>query len=361
MPEAVLGLRRGDIVEVRNPSEILSMLDEHGALDGLPFMPEMLRFCGQRFRVEKRAEKVCDMLYPLASRRAPNTVLLEDLRCDGSGHDGCQAECRLLWREAWLRRVNPGEPATALTAADIPAALTELLACNAREPAEIDGRPTSIYRCQATEMYRATHDLGRWDPRPLLREYLCGNVGFWRFVKVSARAFVQEPLRALGLRRKIPLRGRGPTSARLAPLGLQAGEEVQVKSRGEIAATLNEKGFNRGLWFDEEMLPHCGKTFRVRHRISRCIDEHTGKMVELRSGDCVTLDGVMCSGEHSPVRWFCPRASYPFWREGWLRRTQSVPTQADVQPAASDPTVDQEPQVEAVFHHPIPPEQDPGG
>ena len=33
-------------------------------------------------------------------------MLLEDLRCDGSAHDGCQAECRVFWKEAWLKRVG---------------------------------------------------------------------------------------------------------------------------------------------------------------------------------------------------------------------------------------------------------------
>ena len=29
---------------------------------------------------------------------------LEDLRCDGSAHGGCQAGCLLYWKEAWLTR-----------------------------------------------------------------------------------------------------------------------------------------------------------------------------------------------------------------------------------------------------------------
>lgn len=35
-------LRRGDLVEVRTPTEILSSLDSNGTLDGLPFMPKQL-------------------------------------------------------------------------------------------------------------------------------------------------------------------------------------------------------------------------------------------------------------------------------------------------------------------------------
>ncbi len=347
-------LRRGDLVEVRNAAEIYATLDERGTLERLPFMPEMLQYCGRRFRIAKRAEKVCDMLYPLASRRAPATVLLEDLRCDGSGHDGCQAECRLFWKEAWLRRVDD-EPKSVVEQAQPPAALVDLLRRNAKSPLTDEG--SALYTCQATDMYRATHHLGRWDPRPLLREYTCGNVGLRQFLRVTLRAIVQEPLRAVGLRSKVALRGAGKTSAPPARLGLQRGEEVRVRSRDEIAATLNNQGFNRGLWFDEEMLPYCGKTFRVRQRIKRCIDEHTGRLVELKSSDSVTLDGAVCSGEHSPVRWFCPRASYPFWREAWLQRTEPGPVGQSSD--AVDAGGDLEPPADAVFHHPVPVEPDP--
>ena len=71
------------------------------------------RWCAtadNRFTVERRADKVCDTIETLRSRRIPDTVLLDDLRCDGSGHDGCQAECRFYWNATWLRRVQPGEP-----------------------------------------------------------------------------------------------------------------------------------------------------------------------------------------------------------------------------------------------------------
>jgi hypothetical protein len=92
-----------------------------------------------------------------------------------------------------------------------------------------------------------------------------------------------------------------------------------VKSAEEIEATLNRDGKYRGLYFDREMLPFCGKTYRVKKRIERIIDDHTGAVIEMKS-DCVTLEDVVCSGEHSFSRYFCPRAIQPYWRECWLRR-----------------------------------------
>ena len=57
MSKATLALRAGDLVEVRTAGEILGTLDADGTLDALPFMPEMLEFCGRRFRVFRKVEK----------------------------------------------------------------------------------------------------------------------------------------------------------------------------------------------------------------------------------------------------------------------------------------------------------------
>src|ERR1700692_4496329 len=99
---AAIDLKPGDLVEIRSAAEVMSSLDADGKLDGLPFMPEMLAFCGRRLRVSKRADNTCALGQP---RRIENTVHLGQLRCDGSAHRGCEAGCLFLWKEAWLRRV----------------------------------------------------------------------------------------------------------------------------------------------------------------------------------------------------------------------------------------------------------------
>jgi hypothetical protein len=49
-------------VEVPSAGEILRTLDERGALEALPFIPEMVAYCGRRFIVERRTEKMCDTI-----------------------------------------------------------------------------------------------------------------------------------------------------------------------------------------------------------------------------------------------------------------------------------------------------------
>ena len=316
-------LRRGDLVEVKDPAAILATLDERGALEGLPFMPEMARLCGRRFVVDRRADRVCDTVHYSGSRKPPRSVLLADLRCDGSAHGGCQAECRFIWKEAWLREVAPDAPAPAPVDASDLADLVARTAAHVRHRIEANGHSEERWWCQATELPNASTHLRLWDPRSYLRECATGNVPPARFVRVLARASVQEPMRKLGLIPEVHLPGTGGTPGPEARLDLQPGELVQVKTKEEIAATLTPEGRNRGMWFDREMMPFCGGVFRVRQRIRRFIDERAGgRMIEFKNSDCVTLEGVVCSGERSLRRWFCPRAIYPYWRECWLRRVE---------------------------------------
>jgi hypothetical protein len=317
-------LRRGDIVEVVGPAEILATLDEQGAIAQLPFMPEMAACCGKRFAVERRAERICDTIEYTGSRRIDDAVFLADLRCDGSGHGGCQAECRFVWKESWLRPVSPETPPSPPVDEAARAVLIERTSAQARRTEVVEGKPQERWRCQTTELRRASEHLKFYDPRSYVREFTCGNVSFGQFVQVTSRAVVQESKRKLGMIPEIHLPGTRTTAAAEPSLNLQPGELVQVKSLEEIAETLTPEGRHKGLWFDREMMPYCGGTYRVRQRISRFVDERNGRMVELKN-DCVTLEGVICTGNLSLLRWFCPRAIFPYWREAWLRRVEPAP------------------------------------
>ena len=102
-------------------------------------------------------------------------------------------------------------------------------------------------------------------------------------------------------------------------LNLRPGELVEVKTKEEILQTLDANYKNRGLWFDIEMLKHCGKQYRVLHRVEKLIEERTGKL-RLIPNDCVVLDDVLCVGE---CHEYCARSEYLFWREVWLKRVQT--------------------------------------
>jgi hypothetical protein len=313
--EATAPLRRGDLVTLRSPREILATLDESGSLEGVPFMPEMLAYFGRQFQVTARVERACDTITKTGARRMVNTVVIDDIRCDGGGHGGCQAGCRVYWKEAWLRRAENG-------ANDVPPEqggaldhLRRLATENATtaSPDVPDGE--HVYRCQATEFLRSTTPLGYWDLRSFLRELTSRNVSLWTFVKVLGRIVVNEPRRRWG--RRTPLRYSGAAPSRGTGHGFHPGSKVRVRSAEEIGQTLDERSKLRGLWFDREMIPYCGTSAAVKAKVERFVNEESGAMVELKS-DCYILNGVVCKGYISDGRWFCCRAIYPWWREAWL-------------------------------------------
>jgi hypothetical protein len=81
-PPTRLRLWPGEWVRVRSFAEISATLDGEGRLDGLPFMPEMLRYCGKRHRVFRRVEKIHHYFGPTAHhlRRLRDAVLLGERR-----------------------------------------------------------------------------------------------------------------------------------------------------------------------------------------------------------------------------------------------------------------------------------------
>jgi hypothetical protein len=103
----------------------------------------------------------------------------------------------------------------------------------------------------------------------------------------------------------------------------------------EIAPTVDAEGKTRGLWFDREMLPFCGKTFPIKRRVERFVDERTGKLIQLKT-DCYILDSVVCSGDRTEAKWFCRRAIYPWWREAWLRPVADGGNGPPVDPESAD-------------------------
>jgi hypothetical protein len=319
-----LPLRRGDVVEVRSAAEILATLDGDGTLEGMLFMPEMLQHIGKRYTVTRRVEKICNTIDTSGERRMRNTVYLADLRCDGSAHGGCQAECKVYWKEAWLRRIE-ASPIRVVREEPNATGLKHIAEAGTRATRDLEGDQSVVWHCQATEALRASEFLRVSDLRQYWREATNGNFGPLRFVGLALRGFLMEATFRLGLLKTLPLHGPGTQPISAEPLNLQAGDLVQVRSPEEIAATLDRDGFNRRLSFDREMLPYCGRTFRVRARVNHIIDESTGRMLNIPR-DCIILDGLVCSGERSVGRWFCPREIYPFWREAWLRKVEHSPS-----------------------------------
>ena len=298
----------GDVVEVRSVDEIAATLDEHGSYENLPFTAEMRQFCGRRFRVFKRADKICiETAYSLDLRRLRDAVTLEEVRCDGSGHDGCRRMCMLFWKERWLKPAPAAIP-------EPPIDWTSILAStDASTQSPVD--PTIVYVCQATALPAATTPLRIWDVRHYLRDLRSRALRPQQLPKVLFMAVYNKLARTLGRPDFGMLLGTQTKTPAVA-LDLKPGELVRIKSKEEVRQTLDPTGKNRGMYFgNEETSRHCGKTYSMLTRLDRMILEDSGKMRPINN--TVLLRGTMCSGLCFGG---CARGGYPMWREAWLER-----------------------------------------
>ena len=294
----------GQTVVVRPAAEILATLDADFTYKGLPFMPEMLKYCGRRMTVHRRAEKTCVEGY--GRRKMHDTVLLVGGRCDGAAHDGCQKNCLIFWNEAWLAPADGADAPAVVSDAPPSDDLYRKLAEKTRDGTK--------YRCQSTQLHQATVPKTGSGLAGLLREIADGELSLVRFVQIVIRELQDRVRSRLGLAPIGAVQGPQGSQSK-GDLDLQPGETVEVRSLDEISRTVGPTGRNRGLLFDPNMAVYAGQRHQVAWRIDKMISEETGEMVHLTN--TVALKDVCCVGVAAKN---CPRAQAHFWREAWLKR-----------------------------------------
>lgn len=314
--------RPGDLVEVLSEHEILATLDEKGTVGGLPFMPEMLKFCGRTFRVAKQAFKTC--VDDQEMREVDRAVFLEEVRCDGSNHGGCGRACLIFWKEDWLR------PAGTVSLATSSHPLGPGWAVRVRNGSNngANGRQLSINRaeliarahtndqffCQSSEILNATQPLPWWSVRQYVWDLEYNRTSLGMLLRSLLIAAYNKVAHLTKLKPWRFVAGGGD-HVESEPLNLQAGELVRVKSLAEIRRTLDAAGKHQNLLFAPSMTEFCGRTMRVQERVEQIVLEGTTKQRKL--ADTVLLQGATCDGVCHRL---CPRQSYLFWRECWLER-----------------------------------------
>ncbi|MEM1582423.1 MAG: hypothetical protein QXK89_07950 [Candidatus Bathyarchaeia archaeon] len=289
-----LKLKPGEVVEVKDQSEILSTLDEHGAYKGLAFTTEMQRYCGKRFKVLKRVNKLLIEGIGVL-RRIEDTVILDGAICTGKFHNGCGKSCPLLWKEAWLKRINSKD--------------------FKRFKGQVNNINGKIPNCQATSLIKATMPIKVWNFWHYFWEINSEEIrGIESLTKIVQ--LIKFKVNQLVKPSKFQLKGKRNITP-VEVLDLKPGEIVEVKSREEILETLDSKGRNHGLEFMPEMLKFCGKRFKVLKRVGKITVDTTGEM--LLMPNTVILEGAYCDGV---AHRGCQRMCFFLWREIWLRRVE---------------------------------------
>lgn len=300
----------GDPVDIKPWAEIRATLDERGCLEQLPFMPEMLPMCGQRARVFRCVHRLFDYRKSRRMRHMDGAVLLVGAVCDGSEHGGCEAACHTVWKAAWLRRVERIDAA----------AVTPLSPSRSDPPQGAAvlpfGTQAPRYACQLTQLHAASRPIGNWSAANFVRPLVAGNVAPAAF----AVAWLTHLFNRVQQKRggvdfpafEVAVQGAGKAEEPR----LEAGDQVVVRSSAEIRVTLNDQFLHRGLYFEPDMLKHCGRRLDVQAEVTKLIDIVTGEMLIMKTPAYVLRD-IHFSGERQQFN-----AQYEplFWRSVWLRR-----------------------------------------
>lgn len=381
-----LNLRPGAMVQVRSRSEILATLDASGTKDALPFMPEMLQYCGRQFRVYKRADKTCDTIRRPTSLRMENAVHLDNVRCDGAAHGGCQASCLIFWKESWLKPVAAPEATPSIVNTGEPVAIAVTPACESqtslcteetlfracRRPAtEANSVQEEAFSCQATELPNATTSLAWWDVRQYVRDITSGNIRLSMFVRSISISLLNILIRSV--RRCIVAVGHRLVGWRVNPAAASSSGNPRAGASGDLSprsalveymkatidtllveyphirGTLSKTpstvlNLQPGEFVHVKTLEEIVATLDVNNRnrgllfdvemVPYCggtyrVLRRVERILNEKTGrivtlpnSCVILEDVVCRGCVSRHRLFCPRSIYSYWRDIWLERAE---------------------------------------
>jgi hypothetical protein len=113
-PRATLDLKPGELVRVKSKEDILKTLNKRNRNHGLSFDPEMVRYCGNVYRVLARAERVIEEPTGRMITLSNDCIILDGVICRAE-YSGkrlfCPRSLYPFWREIWLERVDSADAA----------------------------------------------------------------------------------------------------------------------------------------------------------------------------------------------------------------------------------------------------------
>jgi len=99
---------------------------------------------------------------------------------------------------------------------------------------------------------------------------------------------------------------------------LETGDMVKVLSYSEIRSTLNDKGYFKGLSFQEPMEKYCNNTYQVL-KIPEYVLDKGGRRIN-RCKDVVILRGLYCNGKGMFLEEGCDMCCLHYWKTDWLKK-----------------------------------------
>ena len=108
-PRTTLGLKPGELVQIKSHEEILKTLNRRNRNRGLSFDFEMVKYCEGTYRVLDRVERIIDEKTGKMIKLPNDCIILDGVVCgEHFSHKRlfCPRSLYPFWREIWLKRVQ---------------------------------------------------------------------------------------------------------------------------------------------------------------------------------------------------------------------------------------------------------------
>jgi hypothetical protein len=99
---------------------------------------------------------------------------------------------------------------------------------------------------------------------------------------------------------------------------LKIGDRVKVLSCSQIRSTLNDKGYFKGLSFQDPMEKYCNGTYEVL-KLPQYVLDKGGRKIN-RCKDVVILRGLYCDGKGMLLEEGCDMCCVHYWKTDWLKK-----------------------------------------
>jgi hypothetical protein len=109
-PASSKGLQPGDLVRVKTREEILATLDVRERNRGLSFDKEMVKFCGDAYKVLRRVKNIIEEKSGRMLTMKGDCIILDGAACEGDYNKLCPRAIYPYWRELWLEPIDPNAP-----------------------------------------------------------------------------------------------------------------------------------------------------------------------------------------------------------------------------------------------------------
>ena len=168
------------------------------------------------------------------------------------------------------------------------------------------------YVCQYTTMTYIGTELTKFDK---LYQFI---LRLFPAIKRRKRRYLQKLCQRGNMKFKAKIVQKHHASKKSLKDSLKEGDIVKILPYEQIKLALDDKGYCKGLKFQEPMEKYCGNIYKVL-KIPEYLLDQGGRKIN-KCEDVVILSGLTCNGVGVVWEEGCDRSCLHYWKTDWLEK-----------------------------------------